>query len=258
MTDSNNPLNDTVEAAGRSMRDGDIEVLISPSSAKYKNLDASAVPSMARTLEFRREKHRLVMDLRLLKKYLVGPTVLDFPIGTGRLLSYTSKLYDLYGYDISEAYVDAAKERFPEISRHFEVHAMERITNPRVYDSVYSLRVTSHIADFPRAIASVASIVRPGGRWIFSIAPQHKDYADLNSLLDVHGFQLVADFKYDAHSGQVQLRGIASKLYARWKMIVERFPMPFWMYKGVDTLFLPFAHARMIVAEKTGDPARAT
>ncbi len=202
-------------------------------------------------LKSRRENHRLNLDQRLLKKYLIGPDVLDFPIGTGRLLDFTSKHFNLYGYDISPSYIERAKELFPEIAEHFEVHSMESITNPRQFNSIYSLRVTGHLLDLPDVIGSVAKIVAPGGNWIFNIAPQHPDYPQLSSLFERHGMVVAARVKYDVCSGQRSMQGIVRRVYGRWLQLVELLPIPFFIYWLVDSLLLPFAHTILVVAEKS-------
>ena len=225
-----------MDASGRSGDDG----FLSQSSRRYQALDAASAERNARDLESKCERYRLRLDQAMLKKFVVGPDVLDFPIGTGRLLEFSAKHYNLFGYDISAAYVERAKAHFPEIASHFEVHTMQRVSNPRRFNSVYSLRVTGHIQDLAEAVASVGEILAPGGRWIFNIAPEHKDYRRLVSLLEGNGMVVAEMLKYDAYSGQRKLKGLLRRFYTRWLQVVERTPVPFWLYRLVDQLMLPF------------------
>jgi SAM-dependent methyltransferase len=229
---------------------GETELSLSNSSIGYQRADRGRAAVNASTLKSRRERHRLRLDQVMLRRYLLGPDVLDFPVGTGRLLEFTFQNYNLYGYDISPVYIELAKEAYPEISEHFEAHSMELISNPRQFNSIYSLRVTRHIKDFPRAVASMAQILAPGGRWIFNIAPEHPSFAQLPMLLSEHDLLLRKQVKYDAYSGCASLTGFPRYIFARWMQLVELFPVPFWMYRLVDTLFLPFTFTILIVAEK--------
>jgi 2-polyprenyl-3-methyl-5-hydroxy-6-metoxy-1,4-benzoquinol methylase len=229
---------------------GDKGVVLSSSSRRYQSLNSEQACFNHSKLNSRRERHRLQLDQIKLTKYLKGPDVLDFPIGTGRLLEFTAGRYNLYGFDISPTFVERAKELYPGIADHFEVHSMESAASPRQFNSIYSLRVTGHIRCIPLAIASVAKLVAPGGCWIFNIAPQHPDYPRLASLLEANGMVLAAREKYDVYSGSRAMPRLVQRAYARWIQVVERLPVPFYLYRLVDTLMLPFAHTVLIVAEK--------
>lgn len=226
--------------------------VVSDSALLYKNMDPANVSRMEKETSLpRKEKFRLRLDQRMLKKHLRGPDVLDFPIGTGRLLPFTKRHFNVYGFDICAPYVDKAKQAFPEIADHFEVHVMERVTSARRFDSVYSLRVTGHIDDLSAAARSISGLLKPEGRWIFNIAPHHPGFSRLDAIFAANGLRAVAREKYDSYFNCGRLTGASARLFGRWMQLVELFPMPFWLYRLVDRLFLSRSHAVLVVAEKS-------
>ena len=96
-----------------------------------------------------------------------GKWVLDAGCGAGRFLDVVSRSgsCDVVGVDISNA-VDAAHEMLASRPNVHLVQAsiFELPFRPGAFDGVYCIGVIQHTPDPPRAIQSLAAMVRLGGR----------------------------------------------------------------------------------------------
>lgn len=99
--------------------------------------------------------------------WLNGKWVLDAGCGAGRFLEVVSRSggCDVVGVDMSNA-VDAAREMLAGRANVHLVQAsiFELPFRPGAFDGVYCIGVIQHTPDPPRAIHSLAAVVRPGGR----------------------------------------------------------------------------------------------
>lgn len=106
------------------------------------------------------------------KGWLAGKWVLEAGCGAGRFLEVVSRNRDcdVVGVDLSNA-VDAARDMLAGRSNVHLVQAsiFELPFREGAFDGVYCIGVIQHTPDPHRAIQSVATMVRPGGRLALTI-----------------------------------------------------------------------------------------
>lgn len=181
------------------------------------------------------EDYRLRLDLRIMRKYLKGPRVLDFPIGTGRMYPQLMNEYEIYGFDICANYIERASSFYPAIADHFQVQAFETLDATNKFDSVYTLRTLNGIKDIPAAVESVSRIVNPGGRWLFNLPIENEVDADMPDILKRNGFKLVKRLKYDAYVNYGLFHPVLNRIYGSlWMRGVNRHLIPDWLFRLVD------------------------
>ncbi len=237
------------DKASVAMSDDDI---YSDYSRRFRDMPAERVPHQVHSVEKKKvEVYRTGLDLRLLKKHIKGPDVLDFPIGTGRLYPNFIAAYNLYGYDICGPYIERARALNPQLHDHFEEHSLENIASTRTFDTIYTMRVVTNLKDFPRSAASVSKILKPGGRWIFNIYSRSHWIHDLENTLASSGLKLIHKEAYDAYTGAADLPPFIHGFYMRWISLACRLRVPHWLYRIVEKPFMRFTHFWFVVAEKT-------
>jgi 2-polyprenyl-3-methyl-5-hydroxy-6-metoxy-1,4-benzoquinol methylase len=112
---------------------------------------------------------RWVADLRLTK-----PRILDLGCSTGWLSAQLAELGDVVGTDISDASINEARERYPQIQ--FECANFLRPDSRReLFDVVVSVDVLSCVADQPFFIERIRQVLRPGG-YVFLATPNRFVY----------------------------------------------------------------------------------
>jgi len=114
--------------------------------------------------------HRMVVD----ERFLYGKTVLDSGCGVGRLTQSVGKLSkEIFGIDFSQG-VDEAQILNQKIST---VHILQGdIMNlpfkESSFDYVYSKGVLHYVSDVRKCIASLASVIKPGGALSITLYPK--------------------------------------------------------------------------------------
>ena len=217
----------------------------------FLEIEQPAIDRNIRKLETRVESFRLALDLALIRRYAKGPDLLDFPIGTGRIYPRLLREFEVFGFDICEPYVARAKALHPEIAERFSIHSFETVESERRFDSVLSFRVMTNIHDKPLAIANVFSLLKPGGRWIFTFFPGKNQVtlADVDGWLAAAGFRRVARVRYDVNAQWGSMGPLLDRFWPYWRSAVERRWVPFWLYRLADRL-IPGAGTYLYVVER--------
>lgn len=99
--------------------------------------------------------------------------ILDVGCGTGRLLRAAQESFPgarLEGVDAAEGMIEQAKSSPAGSGRiTFQVATAERLPFPDAqFDLVFSTMTFHHWADRQRAMAEIARVLKPGGRWVFA------------------------------------------------------------------------------------------
>ncbi len=125
----------------------------------------------------RQSERRLRSETGWEPEWLEGKWVLDAGCGAGRFLEVASRTEECecVGIDISEA-IDAAKDT---LAGRPNVHLVQASIfslpfRPGSFDGVYCIGVIQHTPDPPRAIRSLADVVRAGGRIAVTIYERHR------------------------------------------------------------------------------------
>jgi ubiquinone/menaquinone biosynthesis C-methylase UbiE len=160
--------------------------------------------------------------------------VLDIGCGTGRLLRAAEQRFPaaaLEGVDAARGMIKHAQAVLPARSRiRFQVATAEKL--PFVngqFDLVFSTMTFHHWDDQRGAIAEVARVLKPGGRWLLAdfVAEgfmryvrralrlrQFPERAQLDSMLRPAGLRVVAERKVRGLRGQVPVLAIARSAQA--------------------------------------------
>lgn len=238
---------DVLSGSDRSTEDS----LLSDYSLTYKYQSSEGVSANVRSLARPVELYRLPLDLALLRRYLKGPRVLDFPIGTGRLYPHLIGEYELFGFDIAPLYVDKAKADYPHLADRFQVASFETVNVPMVFDAVYSMRVLNNLKDLTAAVRNVARLLAPGGRWLFTLPAVRCIDPAFGRLLKNNGFEIVVLCKYDAYTAYGSMPWVVNYLYGslflravRWRV------MPQWLYRMVDSLLSCYGTCFVVAEHK--------
>lgn len=210
---------------------------ISEYSERFLNITPEAMAENIRQLNLRIEKFRLKIDLQAINPFIKGPDVLDFPIGTGRIYPTLMDRYTVWGYDICPPYLDRAKARYPEIADRFKPAKFEDIPYDHKFDTVITLRALHGAADPALAAKNVAAILKPGAHWIFSFPPSEPRGNEIPEIMAEAGLTLVHCKRYDVHAAwrfEKNLGNIGTKLYDRFRMLVEAKLIPYAFYRLLE------------------------
>lgn len=150
---------------------------------------------------FRRTVRKTGLDV-------AGSTVLDVGSGTGFYIDWWRRLgaRRLSGVDIADSAVARLRERFPEV-RFERVDVSDEVPfDDGAFDVVSAFDVLFHIVDderYPRAVAGIHRMLRPGGWFIFSEHFVHdqrrgrrhhvsRTLGEIEELLHRTGFDIVS------------------------------------------------------------------
>ncbi len=226
------------------------DVSLSDYSRLFKYQDGNQVNSNIQSLTRPVEAYRIELDLALLRRHIKGPRILDFPIGTGRLYPHFLNDYEVYGFDISPAYVDRARKAFPHLADRFELHSFESVSAPIKFNSIYSMRVLSRLKDRHVAIRNVAALLAPGGRWIFTLPQEDYHAPGFIDAIEANGLRVIVLRRYDVYSVYGSLPRTINYLYGSlFLRAVQARLMPQWVYRLVDAALSRYA-TYFVVAER--------
>jgi SAM-dependent methyltransferase len=206
-------------------------------SLHYRDMDPATADRAHASLRRRIEDFRLRLDIEKIDRWIKGPDVLDFPIGTGRFYPHLLGRYNVYGYDIAGEYVRRAKEQNPPIADHFVECSFEEIDRSRLFDAIVTLRSLYNVGDTHLAVRNAASILKPGGRWIFNYPPLGDTFPKLPSILAVNGLTLLHQGGYDFHYGHSTFGRIGQKAHFYFLALVERGFVPYFAFRAVEFMF---------------------
>ncbi|MEK9968854.1 MAG: class I SAM-dependent methyltransferase [Ferrovibrio sp.] len=215
------------------------KIRISKYSEQYLNLTADQVRRNLDQIDRRVEAFRLRIDLDAISPFIKGPDVLDFPIGTGRLYPHLMKHYTVWGYDIAPAYVERARKLNPSIADHFKPGQFEDVPQDRCFDTIVSFRVMYNVADFPSAARNVASVLKPGGRWIFNYPHEGRHTAEMPQILAAAGMQIVTSKRYDGYTAIESMSRWEKAAYDRFAAAIKRGWVPFALYRLFEHIYGP-------------------
>ncbi len=101
-----------------------------------------------------------------------GQRALDVGCGNGAAAIHVARTFGLsvVGVDVDPAQIRAASESGADVPEvRFQVaDATSLPFGDGEFDLVYTSKTTHHIPDWPRALAEMARVLRPGGRLVYS------------------------------------------------------------------------------------------
>jgi ubiquinone/menaquinone biosynthesis C-methylase UbiE len=155
---------------------------------------------------------RVVLDLAATE--VPSPkALLDVGCGTGRLLRaayYRFPSARAEGVDAAKGMVLEARRAAEDTPVHFQQAVAEALPFPDAsFDLVMSTLTFHHWSDQPRAIAEVARVLRPGGRWVIADFMASGPAAVITRLLGAHQFP--ARDVFDAMLAGSRLRVVARR-----------------------------------------------
>ena len=221
---------------------------LSKYSRHYRDQDDEQVERAIASMQSRLEDHRLRLDLDCILPWVKGPDVLDFPIGTGRLYPNLIDRFNVFGYDIAPLYIQRARTLHPSLVDNFQICPIEAPRQDRKFDTAITLRTLYNIKQPWMAFRGVSSILKSGGRWIFTYVPFSETHADMSRMVSDAGMQIIHRQFYDFHAGPKNGRLVQS-MYSRYLKLIEAGLVPYFAYKTVDRLFAKHG-MELIVAEK--------
>ena len=220
--------------------------LLSKYSLRYQDLSQEQFDATLVKTESGIEQFRTRLDLELIEQFIKGPDVVDFPIGPGRLYPNFLDRFNVYGYDISESFVNRAKQLYPQFADRFEVHALETFESTRQFDTVLTFRVIDHLNHPELVVSNIRRILKPGARWI--VTHGKGDFAE---TIKAGGFDLIFKKRYDIHPYHGQLGPVGSRLWKFLPGLIKRGLVPYSAYRFLDGL-VPSLGAHFFVADKIG------
>ncbi len=195
------------------------------------------------------EKLRTGRDLAVLRRFLRGPRVLDFPIGTARLFPHLLGDYEIFGKDISPLYVQKAKSDFPQIADRFSVGSFEAPGEGGPFDSIYSMRVINNVKDFELAVKNIAGLLTKNGLWLVSMPPAKAEAAATRETLARQGLVIDRVVTYDWMASFKAMTYAERKLRALWVKLAARGLAPHWLHVVLDKL-MPRKGTALVVARR--------
>ena len=211
--------------------------LYSSYSEHFRTLDPALYEQNKQRLETNLEQLRLQLDLALIDRYVQGPMILDFPIGTGRIYPHLLERFTLYGYDICEPYIDQARSLYPHLAERFQVCSLEAPIQERAFDSILTFRVLDQVKDLEQVMRGVHDLLKPGGRWLISLHVPVEEQGAFRTHAEAANLRVSACHAYDFHAGHRRLGPFGSRLAGYWRALIARGLVPRWLYAGVDRVF---------------------
>lgn len=199
-------------------------VKLSEYSIHFKNLSEREAIHNSNSMENKLEEFRLHLDLKFLKKFIKKGTILDFPIGTGRIYKNFLNTHEVWGYDICKEYIKLAKQKNPEISPRFKISFLENIKHKKKFDNVITLRVlgaSKNNQDLNKIFLNIHNILNKGGRFLFNI-PIGID--ELQKYKNFNKFKIIFKENYDFHTSLKSMKDLENRLYSFVRENISYFP----------------------------------
>ena len=208
-------------------------------SMTYKNQIDGDVEKHEEFLDCIMEDMRLERELHYIHKYIKGPDVLDFPVGTGRITERLCEEYKMSGFDIGPLYVQKAKEKFARKGGAFEEHSFENCNSDLRFDTIICLRTLQSIDAVETAFQTFARLLKPGGRVIFNLPPNNPHTVHIEEMMGKAGLKKVACESYDFYAAwrYKLLPAWGMKLFQYYRAIVERGFVPHVLLLAIELAF---------------------
>jgi 2-polyprenyl-3-methyl-5-hydroxy-6-metoxy-1,4-benzoquinol methylase len=107
----------------------------------------------------------------LLNSLLEGKKIIEVGCGSGLLLQYVPKSFDITGVDFSQGNLDKAKEKNPHVS-FFKADLNDKndwVDYSEGFDTVLCSEVVEHIENDKTAMEILYSLVKPGGVLVLTV-----------------------------------------------------------------------------------------
>ena len=259
---------------GRCTLCGFAQVLDTPSAATLGQL--------YETLHIKHIKYRSdqsaqlenIFRLKFLQKQISnGARVLDAGCATGDFLVEASKVFDVYGFDISSAAISIAKCRLPNLSDRLIAWRLEdKEASWKDFDAVCLWDVIEHVAEPVEVLYQMMDYVKPGGyliistpdldsftakcmrsNWAFMIPPYHLGYFSKKSFKYIFTNRIPGDIiTYETRGKTVNLAFLFYKINQMNSWLVPNFLLD-WMGKcqlGRLRLYIPSNDIAYLVIQK--------
>jgi 2-polyprenyl-3-methyl-5-hydroxy-6-metoxy-1,4-benzoquinol methylase len=111
---------------------------------------------------------------KLVKKYVVGKSILDMGCGTGHMtLELLNDGYNVSAFDISQEFVDFTKKLVEEHHYKSDVHVLDlrtaKVLGKNKFDTILCLDVLEHIRDDILAIENLYYLLKHDGYLVVSV-----------------------------------------------------------------------------------------
>lgn len=201
-------------------------------------------------------RHELEVDI--LASHLSG-RIFDCTIGTGRFIGLLPKVSSYAGMDLSDAFVEYVRERFPDVEAG-EGDLTKGIDCPdAAFDGALCLRSLSGIGYLNTILPEMVRILRPGGTMVidygrspYEVRSEHGTYIvdgeDVDAVLRRLPVDVVARIRVDGLFDRIKQ---SPRLYRT--VILSSAIIPLRWLKGLDWAFsLLFWRRQIIIARKRG------
>lgn len=115
-----------------------------------------------------RDRPALWFYERIIRRWILPGTILDFGCGTGFLLRRLAKFYDVTGYDVSLHAASAAKKNLPDLTFYAGIEQIPKA----FFSGIVSLHVLEHVepTSLPSVLTCWYNALLPHGR-ILCVVP---------------------------------------------------------------------------------------
>ncbi len=197
-------------------------VKLSEYSKHFENLSYKKAIQNSISMENKLEEFRLQLDLKFLRKFINKGTILDFPIGTGRIYKKFLNTHEVWGYDICKEYIKLAKQKNPEISNRFKVSYLEDIKHKKKFDNIITLRAIGNVQDLDKVFFNIHNILNKGGRYFFNIP---RETSELRKYKNFNKFKFIFKENYDFHTRLRFMKGFENRLYSFIRKNISYVPL---------------------------------
>ncbi len=135
----------------------------------------------------------------LLKTFPSNSFLLEIGCGSGRDAAFLhGHGYDVLATDGSEEMVAEAKCCHPELAEHLEIVQIPEglYFEAERFDGVYSIAALMHLEE--DAIGKIASILKPGGKFFFSVSVERDDVDKVGNDAKGRHFTIMSKFEWVA------------------------------------------------------------
>lgn len=129
-----------------------------------------------------------------------GKKILDVGCGTGRYsVPLAKKGAEVYGIDISEGMLKAAKRKSKGLNTKYQLSDMRKIPyKDETFDKVISSLAIDHVKDYEKAILEILRVTKKGGKIIIStIHPKALQVKESKNKVTKYGIKFKAFFESD-------------------------------------------------------------